>query len=218
MNLNYWFLYTFVYKKHSKFNENTMKVKTLLCIMVLLSTLVSCRSIREVRRLTKCEFKLGSLEKPVLAGIKVYEKESFSDLGLKDVALITASVSKGELPLEFILNIDVKNPNKKMAAINKIEWIIYIDEIEVCAGILEERIEVPPNDGTATIPLHIKTNLKEVTTFKSAKSLVNFGLNLADASNKPTRVSLKIKPSIRIGNKQISSPGFIKVKKEFSSE
>lgn len=71
---------------------------------------------------------------------------------------------------------------------------------------------------TLSNPLTIKTDIMKVTSHNSVNALVNFGLNLADASNTPTRVTIKIKPSLRIGKKQISYPGFIKVNKEFSSE
>ena len=41
---------------------------------------------------------------------------------------------------------------------------------------------------------------------------------LADASKKPTRVGLKIKPYIRIGERDLVYPGYIKIKHEFGAE
>ncbi|MBN1187777.1 MAG: hypothetical protein JXB49_36225 [Bacteroidales bacterium] len=195
-----------------------MKIKILVIFFIMWPFFQSCRTLREAKTLSKCEFKLGSLEKPELAGIKLYEIKKFSDLSIKDMGKLTSALARGELPLEFVLNLEVKNPNTKKAGVNKVEWIAFIDDVEICKGNLEERIEVEPNGGTAVIPLHINTNLNESTSYESAMALVNFGLNLADASHYPTRVTLQIKPTISFGKKMITYPGFIKVNREFSSE
>ena len=195
-----------------------VRTKIFVILLIMGTLFNSCRTMREAKTLSKCEFKLNSLEKPVLAGVKLYEIEKFSDLTMKDLGKVTSSFAKGELPLEFQLNLEVKNPNKKKAAVNRIEWIAWIDDVEICQGQLEERMEVNPMGGTAIIPLKIKTDLTESLTGESAIVLVNFALNLADASNYPTRLKLHIKPTISFGKKMITYPGFIKVNREFSSE
>ena len=195
-----------------------MKTRLFVILIIMGTFFNSCRTMREAKSLSKCEFKLSSLEKPVLAGVKLYEIEKFSDLTMKDLGKVTSSFAKGELPLEFLLNLEVKNPNKKKAAVNRIEWKAWIDDVEICQGQIDERVEVEPLGGTSIIPLNIKTDLTESLSGESAIVLVNFALNLADASNYPTRVTLHIKPTISFGKKMITYPGFIKVNREFSSE
>ena len=51
----------------------------------------------------------------------------------------------------------------------------------------------------------------------SRQALINFGLNLADAGNRPTRVSMKVKPTILVGALEIRYPGYFTVKHDFSS-
>jgi hypothetical protein len=89
--------------------------------------------------------------------------------------------------------------------------------VQIATGSLERRIEIPANGGTAIIPLQLNTDLVEILNKDSRQALVNFGLNLADAGNRPTRVSLKVKPTILIGAVEINYPGYFTVTHDFTS-
>ena len=58
---------------------------------------------------------------------------------------------------------------------------------------------------------------KEVNN-ESKDALLNFGFNLADAGNKPTRVGLKLKPTINVGGIPITYPGYIDLGTEFGAQ
>ena len=49
------------------------------------------------------------------------------------------------------------------------------------------------------------------------QTMLNFALNLVDAGNQPTRLSMKIKPSVIIGGQSVNYPGYFTITKEFSS-
>jgi hypothetical protein len=100
---------------------------------------------------------------------------------------------------------------------NKMEWILLIDNIEMVRGALNQRVTIAPNGGIATLPLQITTDLKSVLQ-KSTNEILNFGFGLAGADNKPARITLKIKPTIMIGNMPITYPGYISVSKDFTSK
>jgi len=78
-------------------------------------------------------------------------------------------------------------------------------------------IAAPSNGGVSTIPMRLTTDLIDILKKDSRQALVNFGLNLADAGNQPTRVSIKIKPTILIGAMEIVYPGYFTVKHDFTS-
>jgi hypothetical protein len=48
-----------------------------------------------------------------------------------------------------------------------------------------------------------------------ADQAVNMGLGLSGNGGKPTRVTLKVKPSIMVGQTVVKYPGYIKVNQEF---
>lgn len=193
------------------------RTKSFFLLLLIPCILSSCSFLKEMAALGKCEFRMTTLEDPELAGIDISRVRSFSDLGLTDMGIITASIVKGELPLAFTLNIEARNPNPATAAMNKLEYMAFIDDVQVASGAMDRRVEIPPGGGIATIPLLLNTDLIDILGKDSRQALVNFGLNLADAGNKPTRVSLKVKPTILVGGLEIVYPGYFNVKYDFTS-
>jgi hypothetical protein len=63
--------------------------------------------------------------------------------------------------------------------------------------------------------MHI--DLQKALNGKSADAIINFGMNLAGAGNKPTRFTLQMKPTIIVSGFPITYPGYLNVKTEFGS-
>ncbi len=187
--------------------------------MILLAAISenSCNFLKEISTLGKCEFRVTTLEDPEIAGVDISQIRSFTDLNFVDMGIISSSFLRGDLPLSFTLNVEVRNPNPAMAALNGLEYLAFIDDVEVARGQLDRRIEIPANGGITTIPLRLNTDLIEILKKDSRQALVNFGLNLADAGNRPTRVSIKIKPSILVGAMEINYPGYFILEHDFTS-
>jgi hypothetical protein len=182
------------------------------------AVLASCavtRQLNELKNFAQCDFRLKTMENTTLAGVNVQQVRSITDLNLLQAGKITAAYASGSLPLDFLLNIEVKNPNNSLAAMNRLEWIMLIDDVEMTNGILNERTEIAPNNGITTLPLHIRTDLRKALAGKSAESTVNFGMNLVGAGNRPSRITLKVKPSIMIGTTAVNYPGYLSVNNEF---
>lgn len=192
-------------------------LKTVTVLLFVSFTFNSCSFLKEMAALGKCEFRLTTLENPELAGIDVSQVRSYSDIGLTDLAILTSSIIRGELPLSFTLNVESRNPNPATAALNKLEYLAFIDDVQVASGALTRRIEIPANGGITNIPLYLETDLIDILEKDSRQALVNFGLNLADAGKRPTRVSLKVKPTILVGGLEIIYPGYFRVKYDFTS-
>ena len=67
------------------------------------------------------------------------------------------------------------------------------------------------------IPIRIGADLFDYLEGDSPRTMINFALNLVDAGNQPTRLTMKIKPSVQIGAQSIYYPGYFTIAKEFSS-
>ena len=171
----------------------------------------------QMASLARCEFRLKNVDQLRLAGVNIQQVNQLSELTFMDAARITAAATGGNLPLNFTLNVETKNPNTSIAGLNRLDWILLIDNIEMVSGTNEQNIQIPANGGTSIIPLTIGINLKEALKGRSADAIANFGLNLAGAGNKPTRITLKAKPSIMVKGRSIAYPGYITVENEFTS-
>lgn len=196
-------------------------MKKSLFILTFLSAFVlnSCDildQISQVAMLSKCQFRLSTLTNTKLAGVNVQNIDSFNDLSFVDVTKVTAAYATGNLPLSFTLNVEAKNPNTSAAGMSKLDWILLIDDLEVLTGVTEQRITIPANGGTAILPLNLSFDLLKVIESRNVESLANFGMNLAGAGNRPTRVTLKAKPTIYVGSNPITYPNYITIENEFS--
>ncbi|NTW25324.1 MAG: hypothetical protein HGA37_11520 [Lentimicrobium sp.] len=197
------------------------KIITIATILISLTFVTACdvlEQARQVAMLSKCEFKLSSVDQLRLAGVNIQQVKKLTDLNMMDAAKITsAALSGGSLPLNFTLNVEARNPNTSTAGLTKLDWILFIDDIQMVSGVNEQRVQIPGNGGTGTIPLTIGINLKEALKGKSGDAIANFGLNLAGAGNKPTRITLKAKPTIMVGSQTIAYPGYLTIQNEFTS-
>jgi len=166
--------------------------------------------------LAKCDFRIRSVENINLAGIYIQNINSIRNLNLTDAAKIMAAMGGSTFPLSLQLNFEGKNPNSTVAGLNRLEWILFIDDIQMTSGMVDKAFTIPPNNGIAIIPIQVGMDLKQALKGKSLDAIVNFGFNLAGVGNKPTRIKAKLKPTIMIGNYPLTYPGYISVTTEFS--
>lgn len=161
---------------------------------------------------------MESLKNPRVAGIDVNRIKGFSDLSFMQAGKITTSYLSGNLPLDFTLNLEGTNPNTSEARLAQFDWILKIDDVQITTGTNGNEYAIPANDGTVIMPLKISVNLLDVLNSEAKDALLNFGLNLADASGKPTRVSVQIKPTVYVSSVPITYPGYITLGTEFGGE
>lgn len=175
------------------------------------------RQVQEAKNFAKCEFKIKSVEGTRLGDVKIHNIKSFKDLSLKKATEIAKVLSSDNVPLSFTLNLQAKNPNTETAAMNKLEWILFIDEYEMVAGALNQKVEVAGGQ-ISELPIAISTNLKEALKGKSRDAIANLAFNVAGQGDNPTHILLKVKPSIEIAGYTVQYPGYIDVKMEFTAE
>jgi len=192
-----------------------MRKFLLLAPMVLF--LHGCAVFSEITALRKCEFRLHSLEEPRLCGIEVSQKRSWKDFSFLEGQQIAASLLNSSLPFEILVNLEVRNPGSKLAAVNTIQWIAYVDDVQVAQGAVIQRVEIPPSHGRVLIPMLLQTDLIEFLEKGHPRSMLNFALSLINAKDRSSHVFLKIKPSVRVGKRTIPYPGYFTLTKEFSA-
>lgn len=213
-----WFL---INQYLNNYNTIMRTTKTLLiasiCFLISFTSCDVMQQVSQMNNLTKCEFRLESVQQLNLAGINVQNVKQVSDLNMFDAAKLVSAVGSQQFPLDFTLNIEAKNPNPSAAGMTHIDWILLIDDMEMTRGILDRQVTIPANNGTAIIPMQMHIDLQKALSGKSADAIINFGMNLAGAGNKPTRFTLQMKPTITVGGFPISYPGYLNVKTEFGT-
>ncbi len=196
---------------------NIMNRKLLISVFTLLLVFSSCKELQQLANMAKCEFKLKSVENIQLAGLNIQNISNVSQFGVADLAKLTTAFLTNEFPLNFKLNMDVNNPNPTAAALTALDWILFIDDIQMTNGILNQKFTVPAN-GNTTIPMLLNFDLKKVLSGKSKDALINFALNLAGQNGKPTRLMLKAKPTVNVGGIALQYPSYLSVKTDYTSK
>jgi len=188
-------------------------MKRVIAILFVLFAFTSCGVVKQIKQVTNmasCDFKLINVEDVRVAGISLENKKSIGDLSLTDATRLAQAAVANSFPLTFMLNVEAHNPNDQIAGLNTLEWTLYIDDIEMVSGVNAVPISIPAK-GTTVIPLAIDVELQKVLTGRSGQAIMNFGFNLAGENGVPTRIKLKAKPTILVGNFPISYPGYITV-------
>jgi hypothetical protein len=173
---------------------------------------------RELSAFSKCEFRMASVHNTTLAGVNVQNVRSLNDLNLLQAGKITAAYASGSLPLNLMLNIDVRNPNPSAAALNSLEWILQIEGKDIVDGTVNDRVSIAPNGGITTLPIRISADLRKIMDKNTAEQNINLGLGLAGQGNQPSpKMTLRVKPSLQIGGATVRYPGYINVNTNFGT-
>ncbi|MFP4059374.1 MAG: hypothetical protein ACOCXD_01445 [Bacteroidota bacterium] len=192
-----------------------IKLKNLFFLLCIGVVIFSCRTLRELRTLSKCEFRLYSIENIRLADVTITGKNGISDLDLRNTAKITKAFLMGEMPLHFIIMIEAMNPNIREAAINNLGYKIMLDDQEMANGLLGERIVVPPDSGNAIIPVVVNMDLFELAKNKSRGALLKLAFNLSDMGTEKSELTLLVKPTLMVGQKEIVYGKFIRLTRKY---
>jgi hypothetical protein len=186
-----------------------------------LLTLGGCAALKqfaEMNSFSKCQFRLASVEGTTLADVPIQGIKKISDINLMDMVKLRGVFSGGALPVHFILNLEVKNPNSSSAGMNKFQWLLYMDDTHLTSGLLEKRVEIGPNGAVGNVPLAVTLDLRKVLSGKTLDSMMNLALNIAGEGTKPTRLTIKIKPSILVAGQELEYPDYVTVSHEFTAE
>jgi hypothetical protein len=186
-------------------------------LILLVSGCGVAKQAKLVSSLANCEFRILSVQDVNLEGVMLQDIKSVKDLNFTDVARIIAGLTSPTFPLSLRLNIEGRNPNTREAGLNKLDWILFIDDNQMTSGILDEPFSIPAN-GTAIVPVQIGLDLKQVLSGKSAEAILNFCMNLAGVGNVPTRFKIKLKPTVIVAGNTLTYPGYITVRTSYTSK
>jgi len=192
-------------------------MRKLLILGSLMLLMNACSALSELSAFKKCEFRLYSLAEPLLCGIDVSQKRSLSDFSFMEGQLIAGNLLRSTLPFDVRARVEVRNPGSSVAAVSAIHWKLFVDDVRVAMGSVNERVVVAPAGGRVLIPVPVHADLIDLLEGDSPSSLYNLALNLVNSGDKASRISLKIKPSVKVGSQTIKYPGYFTITRKFSS-
>jgi hypothetical protein len=174
----------------------------------------------------RLQFKLGGISGFTLAGVGLSNYTSLTNINPLDLLTLTNSFTKGQLPVNFSLDLIAKNPNdgtggttESSAIIKQIDWRLLVDDQETINGVVGNSITIPGVGQTATIPIQMSFDLMQFFKNGQLNNLVNLAMALGGKNSSASRLTLKIKPTVSTFLGPISYPGEINViDKEFRAQ
>jgi hypothetical protein len=137
-------------------------------IAVIAALLIVCScDVTDPFTLLRCEFRVDSTEDFLLAGVPL---DSLESLTPSQIAQVLEAWAAGECPMDFTLNVGIRNPNDSSSAgmeipatLTDFAWDLYLDTSEdadfdttwVCSGSLGSPFEVPDGGETVVLPLDV---------------------------------------------------------------
>lgn len=189
-------------------------MKLLKKFLIILIIVQSCTALKELATFSKCQFRLKAVQNINLAGINLTSKIRLEDFTAYEITQLSKNLLTKQFPMKFDLMLEIKNPNNTTASMEKMEWIVFVDNNQIMQGVLDRRISISPG-ATDIIPLTFSIDLMKITNTSTVNSLINLALALANVGEANSRLTVKIKPTIKVANFNLVYPDYITITKEF---
>ncbi len=189
-------------------------LKSISIVFFMLFTITSCEvldQMSQMQQLALCEFNVTGVDKVHIAGIQMDENTRKSDLGAAQIMQLTAAIFSRELPVDFDLQLNIDNPNDKPAAMNRMDYELFIDNKQILTGQMNQAVSVLPRSNS-NVSMPIAIDLFKVLNNETQDALVNLAFKLTGDQSNPADILLKVKPYIQVGGKTLAYPGFLDLK------
>ncbi|GAB3950912.1 hypothetical protein GCM10028805_29920 [Spirosoma harenae] len=194
-------------------------VLALLALPLLFSQCSVNKQISQAKALGDCRYTIASADSVYLAGTDIREFRKLEDMNIAQFPRLAAGLLTRNVPLDARINLDITNPTGKLAGINQLEYRVLLAGQELFNGFLNQRIEVQPG-GKTRVPIRLSTNAYQlVTDSKTREAFTQLVKNLSGSSNtQPSKLTIRIKPTLALGNKAINYPGYITIDQEVTNK
>lgn len=164
---------------------------------VLFTTLAGCQTLQQLTALQNVTFDFGGVHQVQLAGVRLDNVRSASDVGAINTARILGAYATGELPLELTVNVLAENPadNSVTARMAQLDWTLLLEGRETVSGSVGQPVSLPPGE-PQTVPV---TAALDVLAFfeGSGQDVLELVLALAGQEDgRSKEVALRIQPTI----------------------
>ncbi|HUH33294.1 MAG TPA: LEA type 2 family protein [Daejeonella sp.] len=199
-----------------------MVIKKLIWLSCLALTMSGCginNQAKQLQTLEDCIYEIRSADSIYVAGKDVSKMISNNAINISSMPEFAWAYLQKDIPLKARINLKIKNPTKQDAAINRFEYLVLVKGQQLANGMVAQKVSIAAGD-SITVPVSVNSNIYQIlSNGNTMQEIVAFMKGGNDsATERKGIVTLKIKPSISIGNNLVNYPGYITIEKEISSK
>jgi hypothetical protein len=199
-----------------------MLIRKLIGLSFLPLLFIGCginKQAQQLQTLEECIYQIHSADSIYVAGRDVSKMANENSINLSSMPEFAWAYLRKDIPLKARINLKIKNPTREEAAINRFEYLVSIKGQQLASGLVDKRISVPAGD-SITVPIAVNANIYDIlSNGNTLQEIVAFMKGGNDeATERKGVVTVKIKPSIAIGDNLVNYPGYITIEKEVSSK
>lgn len=193
-------------------------MKKILLISFIALITAGCGVSNKISLLEQCRYDIKSADSVYVVGRDITRQIKTGSFDLGSVPELAIGLLRKDIPLRAKLNLGIENPGSKSIEINQFDYIISFKGQELVNGTTDRRIDINPGE-TTIVPIMIKANIYSILSDRNTREEIFSYLRGRGGSENMQKslISIKVRPSIRVGNKLIKYPGYITIDKELSS-
>ena len=187
-----------------------MKTNRLILFVAIIALMAGCKGASQLLNFAKCDFDFKNVSDVTVADINFSQKRSYSDFSVLDAAKLVKDFANKKFDLNLTVNVKTHNPNAKKAGIGGFDYILWIDNVRVLDGTMDQKFELEPNQ-TIVMPMKFTVDLLELLKGESRDKVLNFACGLATDNADASRVKLSLKPYFINGGAITKFPTYITI-------
>ena len=190
-------------------------MRTRILVLSVCSILASagCTTLRETAALNDVKFSFDRVTNVRVAGVTVDGKDSYTDVGVTDVAKLTAAVLGQNVPTNLVVHVKAENPssNSVTARMIQLGWTFFVEDRKVLDGKLDSTYAFAPGQ---PVDVRVPITFDAYDLYEhNAEDLFELGLALADVGGYEKEVRLDLVPTVNTDLGPITYPSPITVKR-----
>lgn len=189
--------------------------KRIFALFTIAAIMLSCNSLQQglsgTYNMINCEYSYKSISGMSISGMNLSNGLSITSIP-KITSILTGSATS--IPLNFTLNLNIKNPNQSAAMLNGLQYVVSIDDIQFTTGSINQALNIAAGQ-SQTLPLSIGVDLATLMKNNSKDAVLNIAKNLIGINSQKSNVSVQLKPTFMIGTVPVTSPMYIPVSFSF---
>ncbi|WP_051292997.1 hypothetical protein [Olivibacter sitiensis] len=181
---------------------------TLVAVAILLTNACGInQQAKQIKALENCEYRVKEVDSLFVAGTDVLPMIKNGRLDLSRMGGIALGMLSKDIPMQGVVSVNIKNPTKDLAGINQFRYVLLVDGHEVADGLMDQKIAVEGGE-EHIYPVRVNAN---VYGLLSDRALLNRIVSFVSsgAHNDEAVLTIKLKPTLALGNKSVNYPGWI---------